>query len=104
MVQELQMNSIDRANIGNMSLDPSSSVREKDQERTSQLVRSAPTRDSIELSSLAKEGARISNLVEQSRLKRVAEVRQMVDSGKHHVSAEHIARRLIETNWKTDQF
>jgi len=95
------MNSIDRVNISNPSLDPSFAIKDKDQVRTGQPGQTSSAKDdSVTLSPSAIEIDRIVGLVSKSREERIEQVRQMIEAGEYSVSSSDIARKLIESNWR----
>jgi flagellar biosynthesis anti-sigma factor FlgM len=94
--------SIDRVNISNAGIDRSQATQPNELVRNSGKDRQqVPTgSDSVELSSKAGEMNRLANTVDQSRTERFNKVRAELEAGKYRVSAEDLAKKLIDANKK----
>jgi flagellar biosynthesis anti-sigma factor FlgM len=94
--------SIDRVNISNQGIDRAQTTQ------PNELVRNAGSKarqvstgsDSVALSSKAKELDQLASTVDQSRAERFNKVREALESGTYQVSAEDIAKKLIDANKK----
>ena len=94
--------SIDRVNISNQGIDRAQTTQ------PNELVRNAGSKDrqvstgsdSVSLSSKAKELDQLASTVDQSRAERFNKVREALESGTYQVSAEDIAKKLIDANKK----
>ena len=93
--------SIDRVSIGNQGIDRSPQTQGTDQVRNTSKDRQVPSSsDAVNLSSKAKEIERLTTSLEESRAERFNQVREALESGTYKVSAEDIARKLIDANTK----
>jgi flagellar biosynthesis anti-sigma factor FlgM len=92
--------SIDRVNISNQGIDRSQTAQ-PETTRSAGKDRQVPAgSDSIALSSKASELSRIANTIEQSRAQRFEQVRAELEAGTYRVSAEDLAKTLIDSNHK----
>ena len=92
--------SIDRVNISNQGIDRSQTAQ-PETTRSAGKDRQVPAgSDSIALSSKASELNRIANTIEQSRAQRFEQVRAELEAGTYQVSAEDLAKKLIDSNRK----
>lgn len=95
------MNSIDRINIRNTGIDQTQAAQPKEQVRGEDREQTSPAaRDSVALSSKAKEIDRFASLIEQSREQRLNELRQRLENGTYYVSGNDIAQKVVEFNGK----
>jgi flagellar biosynthesis anti-sigma factor FlgM len=94
--------SIDRVNISNQGIDRSPQTQGTEQVRnTSKDAKvSSSASDAVTLSSKAKDIERLSTSLEESRAEHLNRVREALESGTYEVSAEDIARKLIDANRK----
>ena len=93
--------SIDRVNISNQGIDRSHGTQPNESTRAAGKDRHVPAgSDSVALSSRAAELNRLGNTIEQSRAERFNQVRAELESGNYQVSAEDVARKLIDSNLK----
>ena len=92
--------SIDRVNISNQGIDRSQTAQ-PETTRSAGKDRQVPAgSDSIALSTKASELNRIANTIEQSRAQRFEQVRAELEAGTYQVSAEDLAKKLIDSNRK----
>ncbi len=93
--------SIDRVNISNQGIDRSQATQQTELTQNAGKGRKVETgSDSVALSSKATEMNRLANTIEQSRADRLNEVRAQLEAGTYQVSAEDLAKKLIESNRK----
>ncbi len=93
--------SIDRVNISNQGIDRSQQTQATEQVRSTGKERKAPSAtDAVSLSSKAKEIERLTTSLEESHAERLEKVRGALESGTYKVSADDIARKLIDANTK----
>jgi len=92
---------IDKVNISNQGIDRSQAAQPADATRSAGNNRQVPAgSDSVALSNKAQELRRLSNNIEESRAQRLEEVRAELEAGTYQVSAEDLAKALIESNRK----
>jgi flagellar biosynthesis anti-sigma factor FlgM len=90
---------IDRVNISNQGIDRAHNAEPTDSPRHAENDRQVPAgSDSVALSSKANELNRLANTIEQSRAQRFEQVRAELEAGTYHVSADDLARKLIDSN------
>ncbi len=94
--------SIDRVNISNQGIDRSQQTQGTEQVRnTSKDSKvSSSASDAVNLSSKARDIERLTASLDESRAEHLERVREALESGTYKVSAEDIARKLIDTNRK----
>ncbi len=93
--------SIDRVNISNQGIDRSQATQPTELTRTSGKDRKASgDSDSAAFSSKAAEMNRLANTIDQSRTDRLNKVREELENGTYRVSANDLAKKLIEGNSK----
>lgn len=93
--------SIDRVSIGNQGIDRSQQTQGTEQVRnTSKDSKVSSASDAVTLSSKAKDIERLSTSLEESRAEHLNRVREALEAGTYEVSAEDIARKLIDANRK----
>lgn len=94
------MSHIDRINTNRLGLDGPGGVQKKDEVRASMSNPESARGDSVELSGTARAMDRLSNLVQQSRADRLAQLEQLLASGEYKVSGTDIASKMIESHRK----
>ena len=93
--------SIDRVSISNQAIDRSQQTQGTDQVRnTGKDGKVSSASDAVNLSSKAKDIERLTASLEESRAQHLNRVREALESGTYDVSAEDIARKLIDANRK----
>ena len=93
--------SIDRVNISNQGIDRSQATQPTDLTRAAGKGRKPSTgSDTAEFSSKAAEMNRLASAVDQSRTDRLNQVRAELEAGTYKVSANDLAKKLIEANRK----
>lgn len=93
--------SIDRVNISNQGIDRSQAAQQAESTRTSSKDRKGSAgSDSVAVSPKATEINRLANQIDQSRTERFNKVQAELEAGKYQVSAENLAKKLIDTNRK----
>ena len=93
--------SIDRVNISNAGIDRSQATQQNELVRNSEKTSKVSTgSDSVAFSSKAAEMNRLANTVDQSRTKHFNKVRAELEAGTYQVSAEDLAKKLIDANRK----
>jgi flagellar biosynthesis anti-sigma factor FlgM len=91
--------SIDRVNISHQGIDRPQAALGNELVRNSEKEGQVKAgTDSVALSAKAREMDRLRNAVEHSRSERLNEVRLALQSGTYRVSAEDIAKSLIDAN------
>jgi flagellar biosynthesis anti-sigma factor FlgM len=92
--------SIDRVNISSQGLDRSQGTQDLEALRNARKDRqtSSSGSDSVALSSQAREMDRLASSIEDSRAEHLNKIRQALESGSYRVSAQDIARKLIDAN------
>jgi flagellar biosynthesis anti-sigma factor FlgM len=93
--------SIDRVNISNQGIDRSQSAQQAESTKTAGKDRKGSGgSDSVAVSSKAAEINKLSNHIDQSRTERFNKVRAELESGNYQVSAQNLAKKLIDANRK----
>jgi flagellar biosynthesis anti-sigma factor FlgM len=93
--------SIDRVNISNQGIDRSQVAQQTEVARNAGTNRKGSAgSDSVAVSSKATEINRLANQVDRSRTERFNKVRAELEAGNYKVSANNLAKKLIDTNSK----
>ena len=93
--------SIDRVNISNQGIDRSQSTPQADSTRTTGKDQNVSGgSDSAAFSSKAAEMNKLANTIDQSRADRLNKVREELEAGTYNVSAQDLAKKLIDSNSK----
>jgi len=93
--------SIDRVNISNQGIDRSQAAQQAESTRTSGKDRKGSAgSDSVAVSSKATEINKLANQIDQSRAERFNKVRAELEAGNYKVSANNLAKKLIDANSK----
>ena len=90
--------SIDRVNISNQGIDRSQTAQPETTRSAGKDRQVSAGSDSVALSTTASELNRLANTIEQSRAERFEQVRAELEAGSYRVSAEDIAKSLIDSN------
>jgi flagellar biosynthesis anti-sigma factor FlgM len=93
--------SIDRVNISNQGIDRSQTAQQAESTRTAGKDRKVSAgSDSVAVSSKATEINRLASQIDQSRTERFNKVRAELEAGNFQVSANNLAKKLIDANSK----
>jgi flagellar biosynthesis anti-sigma factor FlgM len=94
--------SIDRVNISNQGIDRSHGAQQQaEATRTAGKDRKGSAgADSVAVSPKATEINRLASQIDQSRTERLNKVRAELEAGNYQVSANNLAKKLIDTNSK----
>ena len=93
--------SVDRVNISNKAVDSAlraNGTEEKKRSASTSSQRAAYGDDALVLSDKAINVSRLTQMIENSRAERLAQVRQALDAGTYKVSSKDIAMKLIDLN------
>jgi flagellar biosynthesis anti-sigma factor FlgM len=93
--------SIDRVNISNQGIDRSQGAQQTESTRNAgKGQKGSGGSDSVAVSSKAAEINKLANHIDHSRAERFNKVRAELENGKYQVSAENLAKKLIDANRK----
>ena len=93
--------SIDRVNISNQGIDRSQAAQQTESTRIAgKGKKGSGGSDSVAVSSKATEINRLSSQIDQSRTERFNKVRADLETGSYKVSANNLAKKLIDANSK----
>jgi flagellar biosynthesis anti-sigma factor FlgM len=93
--------SIDRVNISNQGIDRSQTAQQAESTRTAGKDRKGSAgSDSVAVSSKATEINKLASQIDQSRTERFNKVSAELEAGNYQVSANNLAKKLIDANSK----